>query len=66
MINGYLERFLESGRLVRILADWSPRLEGLHLYYPDRKRVPAKLRALIDFLRLQEQVTQDASILLAE
>ncbi|WP_454848027.1 LysR family transcriptional regulator [Rhizobium binxianense] len=51
MINGYIERFLEDGRLVRILADWSPPLSGLTLYYPDRRRVPAKLRALIDFLR---------------
>jgi DNA-binding transcriptional LysR family regulator len=51
MINGYIERFVESGELVRILADWSPRLDDLHLYYPDRRRVPAKLRAFIDFLR---------------
>lgn len=51
MINGYIERFLDDGRLVRILADWSPPLAGLSLYYADRRRVPAKLRALIDFLR---------------
>jgi DNA-binding transcriptional LysR family regulator len=51
MINGYIERFLQSGELVRVLADWSPRFDDLHLYYPDRRRVPAKLRAFIDFLR---------------
>lgn len=51
MINGYIERFLDDGRLVRILSDWSPALSGLTLYYADRRRVPAKLRALIDFLR---------------
>jgi DNA-binding transcriptional LysR family regulator len=51
MVNGYIERFIEDGRLVRILADWSPKLPGLTLYYPDRNRVPRKLRALIDFLR---------------
>jgi DNA-binding transcriptional LysR family regulator len=51
MINGYIERFLEDGRLIRILSDWSPPLSGLTLYYADRRRVPAKLRALIDFLR---------------
>jgi DNA-binding transcriptional LysR family regulator len=51
MINGYIERFVENGRLVRLLADWSPTLPGLTLYYPDRRRVPSKLRALIDFLR---------------
>jgi len=51
MINGYIERFLEDGRLVRLLPQWSPAFPALHLYYPDRRRVPAKLRALIDFLR---------------
>ncbi|WP_158803033.1 MULTISPECIES: LysR family transcriptional regulator [unclassified Acidisoma] len=51
MINGYIERFLADGRLVRLLADWSPPLAGFKLYYPDRQRVPRKLRALIDFLR---------------
>lgn len=51
MINGYLERFFENGSLVRLLPQWSPAIPSLHLYYPDRRRVPAKLRALIDFLR---------------
>jgi DNA-binding transcriptional LysR family regulator len=51
MINGYIERFLDDGRLVRVLQDWSPPLPGFTLYYADRKRVPPKLRALIDFLR---------------
>ncbi|QSI31120.1 LysR family transcriptional regulator [Variovorax sp. RKNM96] len=51
MINGYIEPLIERGLLVRLLADWSPPLPGLTLYYPDRKRVPAKLRVLIDFLR---------------
>ncbi len=51
MINGYIEPLIESGRLVRVLADWSPGLPGLTLYYPNRRRVPLKLRALIDFLR---------------
>ncbi|MGV6873239.1 LysR family transcriptional regulator [Pseudochelatococcus sp. B33] len=51
MINGYIERFLDSGELVRVLSDWSPRFDDLHIYYPDRRRVPAKLRVFIDFLR---------------
>lgn len=50
-INGYIERFIEDGRLVRLLSDWSPPLESLYLYFPARRRVPPKLRALIDFLR---------------
>jgi DNA-binding transcriptional LysR family regulator len=51
MINGYVERLVEDGRLLRLLADWSPALPGFTLYYASRRRVPAKLRALIDFLR---------------
>ncbi|WP_034370815.1 LysR family transcriptional regulator [Comamonas testosteroni] len=51
MINGYIEPLLARGRLVRILEDWSPALPHLHLYYPSR-RVPAKLRALIDYLNI--------------
>lgn len=51
MINGYIERFIDDGRLVRLLTDWSPTMSPLTLYYPDRRRVPPKLRALIDFMR---------------
>lgn len=50
-INGYIERHLEEGQLVRVLADWSPPLEPFRLFYPSRRRVAPKLRALIDFLR---------------
>lgn len=53
MSNGFIERFLDEGRLVRLLADWSPPVPGLVLYYPSRRRAPRKLRALIDFLRAQ-------------
>ncbi|AKV04256.1 Transcriptional regulator, LysR family [Labilithrix luteola] len=50
-INGYVERFLEEGKLVRVLASWSPPLDSFRLFYPSRRRVAPKLRALIDFLR---------------
>ncbi|MDF0732726.1 LysR family transcriptional regulator [Pseudomonas entomophila] len=66
MINGYIEPYLRQGRLVRLLEDWSPRFAGLQLYYPDRRRVPAKLRVLIDFLRkewVQEVVPKEALLL---
>lgn len=56
MINGFIEPFIEQGQLVRLLKDWSPVLPSLHLYYPDRRRVPAKLRALIDFLRSERDI----------
>jgi DNA-binding transcriptional LysR family regulator len=40
---------LAAGTLVRLLAPYCPRFPGLHLYYPSRRQVPAKLRALVDF-----------------
>jgi DNA-binding transcriptional LysR family regulator len=58
MINGYIEGFIDDGRLVRLLADWSPAMSGLTLYYADRRRVPRKLRALIDFLSQHRAVGQ--------
>jgi DNA-binding transcriptional LysR family regulator len=45
------EPFLRSGQLVRVLEDWSPSFEGLSLYYPGHRQVPATLRALIDMIR---------------
>ena len=50
-IEAYAEPFLRSGQLVRVLEDWSPTIEGLFLYYPGRRHVPAALRALIDMVR---------------
>ena len=43
--------FLHSGPLVRVLDDWSPSVEGLFLFYPGQRQVPAALRALIDMIR---------------
>jgi DNA-binding transcriptional LysR family regulator len=46
-----VEPFLRSGHLIRILEKWSPSLEGVVLYYPGRRQLPAALRALIDMIR---------------
>jgi DNA-binding transcriptional LysR family regulator len=45
------EPFLRSGQLVRVLEDWLPSFEGMFLYYPGSRQVPATLRALIDMIR---------------
>jgi DNA-binding transcriptional LysR family regulator len=46
------EPFLGSGQLARVLEDWSPSAQGLVLYYPGHRQVPAALRALIDMIRV--------------
>jgi DNA-binding transcriptional LysR family regulator len=45
------EPFLRSGQLVRVLEEWSPSFEGIFVYYPGHRQVPASLRAFIDMLR---------------
>ncbi|WP_266159525.1 LysR family transcriptional regulator [Dyella silvatica] len=42
---------IASGRLLRILADWTPPFPGFFLYYPSRKQVSAVLAALLPRLR---------------
>ncbi|HBN8522165.1 LysR family transcriptional regulator [Pseudomonas aeruginosa] len=41
---------LTSGELVRVLQPWCPSFAGFYLYAPTRAQMPAKVRALIDFL----------------
>ncbi|MFK8331793.1 LysR family transcriptional regulator [Pseudomonas sp. BJa5] len=41
---------LASGELVRVLQPWCPSFPGFYLYAPTRAQMPAKVRALIDFL----------------
>jgi DNA-binding transcriptional LysR family regulator len=50
-IKALAEPFLRSGQLIQVLEDWSPSFEGLFLYYPGRRQVPAALRALVDMIR---------------
>lgn len=43
--------YLASGKLVAVLSKHCPPFPGFFLYYPRRTGVPAKLRALIEFLK---------------
>jgi DNA-binding transcriptional LysR family regulator len=45
-----VQNHVAAGRLVRVLAEWSPLVTGYHLYYPNRQTSPAFSR-LVDALR---------------
>ncbi|KAB0681374.1 LysR family transcriptional regulator [Aureimonas leprariae] len=42
---------LASGRLVRLLADWTPPFPGFHLYYPTRRQMRPVLGAFVEAVR---------------
>ncbi|MGO4569283.1 LysR substrate-binding domain-containing protein [Rhizobium sp. 2YAF20] len=42
---------LDSGRLIQILADWTPPFAGYHLYYPSRRHPSPAFSMLVDALR---------------
>lgn len=50
-IESLAEPFLRSGQLARALEEWSVSFQGLYLYYPGHRQVPAALRCLIDMIR---------------
>jgi DNA-binding transcriptional LysR family regulator len=45
---------IESGRLVRVLADWCPPFSGYHLYYPSRRQQTQAFALLVEALRYRE------------
>ncbi|KRG76464.1 LysR family transcriptional regulator [Stenotrophomonas chelatiphaga] len=44
---------IESGALVRVLADWCPPFPGYHLYYPSRRQSSPAFTLLRDALRYE-------------
>ena len=42
-----------AGRLIRVLARWSPKFQGCFLYYPSRRQTPPALAVLVEALRLR-------------
>ena len=44
----YVDELIETGKLVKVMEDWSPRFQGFYIYYP-QQRMRSALRAFIDF-----------------
>lgn len=45
------EPHVAQGRLVEVLAKYSPSFDGLYIYHPRRQQLPVKTRVFIDFLK---------------
>jgi DNA-binding transcriptional LysR family regulator len=43
--------YIDAGRLVEVMADWSPTFQGFHLYYPHRRQASSAFAALVEALR---------------
>ena len=43
--------YIENGRLIRLLADWTPPFPGFHLYYSSRRQMRPVLAAFIATVR---------------
>jgi DNA-binding transcriptional LysR family regulator len=46
-----VQRYLDSGELVRVLGTWCPPFPGYHLYYPSRRQPSAAFSVLVNALR---------------
>lgn len=45
---------LTSGRLIRVLKDWTPPFPGYHLYYPSRRQQSPAFALLVEALRYRK------------
>jgi DNA-binding transcriptional LysR family regulator len=43
--------YLADGRLQEVLADWCPKFQGYHLYYPNRRQTSPAFSALVEALK---------------
>jgi DNA-binding transcriptional LysR family regulator len=53
LLEDHVQEHLESGRLIRVLADWSPPFSGYHLYYPSRRQPAQAFALLVSALRFR-------------
>lgn len=50
-----VQPLIDKGKLVRLLADWTPPFAGYHLYYPSRRQPTAAFTALLEALRYRDK-----------
>ena len=50
----YVQDYLDSGELIRVLADWTPPFPGYYLYYPSRRQPTPAFSLLVEALRYRE------------
>jgi DNA-binding transcriptional LysR family regulator len=48
------QEHLDTGQLVRVLADWCPPFPGYHLYYPSRRQPTPAFALLMEALRYRD------------
>lgn len=53
---------LAAGRLVRLLADWTPPMAPLCLYYPSRRNPPAAFRLFVELARELARTAQQGAV----
>ncbi|AVI83917.1 MULTISPECIES: LysR family transcriptional regulator [Pseudomonas syringae group] len=46
-----VQAYVEDGRLIRVLEDWSPTFPGYHLYYPSRRQSLPAFALVVNALR---------------
>lgn len=51
LVESFVAPYVQRGELVRVLEPWCRPFAGFHLYYPNRQRMPAALRAFVDFIK---------------
>ena len=54
LVDSFVAPHLQRGELVRVLEPWCRPFAGFYLYYPSSRRMPAALRAFVDFIKLRE------------
>ncbi|MCZ4061399.1 LysR family transcriptional regulator [Pantoea sp. LMR881] len=52
-----VEEHIKEGRLIEVLADWSPYFEGYHLYYPHRRNTSSAFSVFVEAVKYQGQRT---------